>query len=56
VLSLPWVWIAPGLAFALFRDAKRVGGMGISEFRDRIFSRPIFLLIRLRGEAISFGR
>jgi len=37
-LGLPGGQLASGLAFALFREAKRVGGRGISDFLHGIFS------------------
>jgi len=36
-LGLPRGWLAPELAFALFRDAERVGGRGISDFPEVFF-------------------
>jgi len=43
-LGLPRGELAPGLGFALFREAKRVGGRGISDFAVRIFLLPIVSL------------
>jgi len=40
--GLPRGRLAPGPGFALFREVKRVGGRGISDFQPGFFSRASF--------------